>query len=85
MGTHEIHRLMAWSLSSSVVWFLSMSAVDLTRVQGVLFDLGGTLDGDGEHWLNRFELLYQEHLPQVDFPSLKSAFYQAEAACLREP
>jgi FMN phosphatase YigB (HAD superfamily) len=61
-----------------------MSAADLTRVQGVLFDLGGTLDGDGEHWLNRFHLLYQEHLPQVDFPSLKKAFYEAEAACLRE-
>jgi putative hydrolase of the HAD superfamily len=61
-----------------------MSEADLTRVRGVLFDLGGTLDGDGEHWLNRFELLYREHLPEVDFPSLKAAFYQAEAACLKE-
>ncbi len=68
-----------------MVWFLSMSAVDLCRVQGVLFDLGGTLDGDGEHWLNRFQVLYQKHLPQVDFPALKAAFYEAEAACLREP
>jgi putative hydrolase of the HAD superfamily len=62
-----------------------MNSVDLSRVQGVLFDLGGTLDGDGEHWLNRFQLLYHEHLPQVDFPALKAAFYEAEAACLREP
>jgi FMN phosphatase YigB (HAD superfamily) len=62
-----------------------MSRADLSRVQGVLFDLGGTLDGDGEHWLNRFQVLYGEHLPQIDFPALKSAFYEAEAACLREP
>jgi putative hydrolase of the HAD superfamily len=62
-----------------------MSRVDLRGIQGVLFDLGGTLDSDGEHWLNRFYLLYQKHLPQVDFLSLKSAFYEAEAACLQEP
>ncbi len=68
-----------------MVWFLSMNAVDLHQVAWVLFDLGGTLDGDGEHWLNRFELLYREHLPRVAFPDLKAAFYQAEAACLTEP
>jgi FMN phosphatase YigB (HAD superfamily) len=68
-----------------MVYFAVMSAADLTRIQGLLFDLGGTLDGDGEHWLNRFQVLYQEHLPQVDLPSLKSAFYEAEAACLEEP
>jgi putative hydrolase of the HAD superfamily len=62
-----------------------MSTVDLHQIQGVLFDLGGTLDGDGEHWLNRFEVLYREHLPGVTFPDLKTAFYQAEAACLTEP
>lgn len=62
-----------------------MSAVDLHQVAGVLFDLGGTLDADGEHWLNRFALLYREHLPQVAFPALKDAFYEAEAACLTEP
>ncbi len=62
-----------------------MSPTDLSRVQGVLFDLGGTLDGDGEHWLNRFWLLYQKYLPQVAFPDLKAAFYQAEEACLAQP
>ena len=68
-----------------MVWFLFMSVVDLHQVAGVLFDLGGTLDGDGENWLNRFELLYREHLPQVTFHDLKAAFYLAEAACLTEP
>ena len=55
------------------------------NVQAILFDLGGTLDGDGEHWLNRFHLLYQEVLPEVSGDDLKSAFYEAEAACLRDP
>lgn len=62
-----------------------MTAADLNRVQGVLFDLGGTLDGDGEHWLNRFWLLYQKYLPEVTFPDLKAAFYRAEEACLADP
>jgi HAD superfamily hydrolase (TIGR01549 family) len=62
-----------------------MSSVDLTQVRGLLFDLGGTLDGDGEHWLNRFYLLYQKHLPHADFSTLKAAFYEAEAACVEEP
>jgi len=58
---------------------------DLGRVQGVLFDLGGTLDGDGEHWLNRFWLLYQKYLPELGFEEVKAAFYQAEADCLGDP
>lgn len=62
-----------------------MGPAELSRVKGVLFDLGGTLDGDGEHWLNRFFVLYQAHLPRVSFEDLKAAFYEAEAACLAEP
>lgn len=58
-----------------------MTVADLQRVQGVLFDLGGTLDADGEHWLNRFWVLYQKYLPQVSFAALKAAFYRAEEAC----
>ena len=27
----------------------------------ILFDMGGTLDGDGLHWLERFLLLYRDH------------------------
>ena len=56
----------------------------LTSLKAILFDLGGTLDGDGEHWLNRFYLLYQEILPAVTWDELKAAFYQAEDACLAE-
>jgi FMN phosphatase YigB (HAD superfamily) len=62
-----------------------MAIQPLNNLQGMLFDLGGTLDGDGEHWLNRFHLLYQELLPEVSWDDLKCAFYEAEAACLLEP
>ena len=27
-------------------------------IRAILFDMGGTLDGDGVHWLDRFEILY---------------------------
>ena len=57
----------------------------LSKVQGILFDLGGTLDGDGEHWLNRFSLIYREHLPAVAWDRLKAAFYEAEDRCLTDP
>ena len=29
-------------------------------IRAVLFDMGGTLDGDGVHWLDRFARLYAE-------------------------
>jgi len=62
-----------------------MGPRSLSKVQGILFDLGGTLDGDGEHWLNRFYLIYQEIFPGVTWEELKAAFYQAEDACLTDP
>jgi len=61
-----------------------MAPKPLTSLQGILFDLGGTLDGDGEHWLNRFHLLYQEDFPGVSWDALKAAFYRAEVICQQE-
>jgi HAD superfamily hydrolase (TIGR01509 family) len=51
----------------------------------MLFDLGGTLDADGEHWLNRFHLLYRQVLPEVSWGELKAAFYAAEEALGMDP
>jgi HAD superfamily hydrolase (TIGR01509 family) len=50
-------------------------------VQAILFDFGGTLDSDGEHWLDRFYDLYGR--AGLDFPSseIKRAFYEADALC----
>ena len=47
-------------------------------IRAILFDMGGTLDGDGQHWLDRFVSLY--HGAGVTLPreTLRSAFDEAE-------
>jgi putative hydrolase of the HAD superfamily len=47
-------------------------------IRAILFDMGGTLDGDGLHWLERFLALYQTF--GVDLPrnSIRDAFDEAE-------
>jgi len=53
--------------------------------KAILFDFGGTLDSDGEHWLDRFYELYEQ--AGLDFPpsEIKRAFYQADALCCADP
>src|SRR5438067_1665946 len=48
-------------------------------VLAVLFDMGGTLDGDGLHWLDRFAALYADAGVGVPRERLRSAFDAAEA------
>src|SRR5437016_4143354 len=48
-------------------------------VQAVLLDMGGTLDGDGLHWLDRFAALYADAGVRVPRERLRSAFDAAEA------
>ncbi|MFL6519367.1 MAG: HAD family hydrolase [Chthoniobacterales bacterium] len=47
-------------------------------IRAILFDMGGTLDGDGQHWLDRFVALY--HAAGVELPrdTLRGAFDEAE-------
>ena len=47
-------------------------------IRAILFDMGGTLDGDGQHWLERFVSLY--HGAGVNLPreTLRGAFDAAE-------
>ena len=47
-------------------------------IRAILFDMGGTLDGDGQHWLDRFVSLY--HAAGVTLPreTLRGAFDEAE-------
>ena len=47
-------------------------------VQGILFDMGGTLDGDGLHWLDRFANLYAKAGVTVAREALRGAFDEAE-------
>jgi FMN phosphatase YigB (HAD superfamily) len=47
-------------------------------IRAILFDMGGTLDGDGLHWLDRFLALYRDF--GVEFPgdAIRRAFDEAE-------
>lgn len=47
-------------------------------LRAILFDMGGTLDGDGLHWLDRFERLYADAGVLVPRDTLRAAFDAAE-------
>lgn len=58
---------------------------NLRECKGILFDFGGTLDSDGEHWLDRFYEIYREIEPDIPQPDIKRAFYHADAVCCDDP
>ena len=47
-------------------------------IRAILFDMGGTLDGDGLHWLDRFVALYVRAGVQAPRETLRAAFDEAE-------
>lgn len=47
-------------------------------LRAILFDMGGTLDGDGVHWLDRFERLYAAAGVPLSSESVRAAFDTAE-------
>jgi FMN phosphatase YigB (HAD superfamily) len=47
-------------------------------IRAILFDMGGTLDGDGQHWLDRFVALYQRFGTKLPRESIRAAFDEAE-------
>jgi FMN phosphatase YigB (HAD superfamily) len=47
-------------------------------IRAILFDMGGTLDGDGLHWLERFVALYREFGIDLPRETLRGAFDEAE-------
>src|SRR6476660_4741298 len=47
-------------------------------IRAILFDLGGTLDGDGQHWLDRFVALYRSGGIDLPRETLRAAFDEAE-------
>lgn len=48
-------------------------------VRAILFDMGGTLDGEGLHWLDRFVALYGDLGVTLPREALRGAFDAAEA------
>src|SRR5207247_3958012 len=47
-------------------------------IRAILFDMGGTLDGDGLHWLDRFLTLYADAGVRASRDTLRAAFDEAE-------
>lgn len=47
-------------------------------IRAILFDMGGTLDGDGLHWLDRFVTLYANAGVALPRETLRAAFDEAE-------
>jgi putative hydrolase of the HAD superfamily len=47
-------------------------------IRAILFDMGGTLDGDGLHWLDRFVALYRRLGVTLPRDTLRGAFDEAE-------
>lgn len=47
-------------------------------IRGILFDMGGTLDGDGLHWLDRFVALYAATGLEAPRDQVRAAFDHAE-------
>lgn len=48
-------------------------------VRAILFDMGGTLDGEGLHWLDRFVALYRRAGVTLPREAIRAAFDAAEA------
>jgi FMN phosphatase YigB (HAD superfamily) len=60
-----------------------MNRGSLRDCKAILFDFGGTLDSDGEHWLDRFYDLYPSAGLQIPPAEIKRAFYYADGGCAR--
>jgi putative hydrolase of the HAD superfamily len=47
-------------------------------IRAIFFDMGGTLDGDGLHWLERFFALYKNFGVELSRDAIREAFDEAE-------
>src|SRR4030088_441673 len=47
-------------------------------LRAILFDMGGTLDGDGLHWQDRFVALYRSFGVKLPRETIRQAFDAAE-------
>ncbi len=53
--------------------------------RAILLDFGGTLDSDGEHWLDRFFELYEQAGLVFPREEIKRVFYLADETCCKNP
>jgi putative hydrolase of the HAD superfamily len=62
-----------------------MKVQNFSHCEAILFDFGGTLDSDGEHWLDRFSELYEHAGLDLRRDDIKRAFYHADQLCCSDP
>jgi HAD superfamily hydrolase (TIGR01509 family) len=55
------------------------------ELDAILFDYGGTLDGDAQHWFDHFVRLYAEAGSDLTAAQIKPGFYAADDAITRDP
>src|SRR5262245_8247746 len=54
-------------------------SLKIAMISAFLFDFGGTLDSDGQHWLDRFYRIYEQiGLSALAKDRIKEAFYWAD-------
>ncbi len=58
--------------------------IDLTRVKGLIFDYGGTLDTGGDHWSEIIWQAYQQAGIAVTKEEFREAYVFAERELARE-
>lgn len=65
---------------------VSRSGCEVGPIEGLIFDLGGTLDADGIPWAERFRtILAEAELPGLEPGAVKAALEAGEQAVLRHP
>lgn len=58
--------------------------IDITKVKGLIFDYGGTLDTGGDHWSEIIWAAWQKAGVAVDKPEFREAYVYAERELARE-
>lgn len=58
--------------------------IDITKVKGLIFDYGGTLDSGGDHWSEVIWEAYQDAGVAVDKAEFREAYVYAERELARE-
>jgi FMN phosphatase YigB (HAD superfamily) len=72
--------------SEGQLFLVSRTGREVGPIEGLIFDLGGTLDADGVTWAERFRaLLADAGLPKLEPGAVKSALEAGEQAVLRHP
>lgn len=58
--------------------------IDITRIKGIIFDYGGTLDSGGDHWSEIIWDAWQRAGVATDKPHFREAYVYAERELARE-